>query len=767
MTQPDFVKGLPKVLQAMSSVVASMHDSNGNTAQTVCIRRISATIYSSKVLLDAAQASPTAPIVSAALLLPSTAPPSSREAAVSAYISTVINSKEKLPEARLHAWVPCVARFTAACVSTCLEALGPMIKRSAENALTNAQALFHVPMHDLSPVAESAVAMLLPLLRHSKPAVVQRASGALCQLAACVHDAKQLADMACAIVGVMNGASGSKPKSGKERAALAEVVGRLCPALWDRRGLHRIRDDFRVSALRVANTLAKCVAGEPVTEAQVAVLLAAEAWAAAGSWQRVYAAKESGDGEAAMQHANELVAVLSGVMGGKADAEVRTSACVVAGALAVDVGLTVALKPISALTTDVAVSGGTKAAMRGAGCAGLAAAAAADSADSATSDVLLQAAQKLLEPAAVAGTGRHAAYAAVAAWHLLRGSPDRSTVALLSRTLAAMALQNDSSARSAACVLLPKCIAAAPAAALALMHVLWDLLAAYPDIPGIEGPPVPAGEPPVRIGAKLVAHRAVAAVTIVAHAVPHQDARNIDLILRVLHHPVVAAADIHAAAQHSTSWASALLKSLGVTDAAVLSSVVLRAAGRLQLMEAEELDGVVPNGDDAHTGTPHAARSEHLAAQRSIAAVLAVDPDVVWPACFAALKGLLCADALAGLHANDIRTFRTPRGRLMVEEFQSQLSPDELFAQRSEPAKAARPTAPRTSTKPGSGGKKKSTLSKDEQQRLERLEAEVWSLPEKHHTSSTISMVVTAPSAATHSHRELVSCLQRRPPSPA
>eukprot|EP00892_Ulva_mutabilis_P008725 jgi/Ulvmu1/6224/UM028_0082.1 len=726
MTQPDFAKGLPKVLQAVSTSVASLHGANSAAAQNVCIRRLSATVYSSSALLQAAQGTPV-PIIAAALLHPRTVPPESRSAAVSAYVSTVISSKEKLPEAQLLAWAPCVAHFTAACVTTSLDAMGPMIKRSAETALTNAQAVFSAPMHDLSPAAEPAGALLLPLLRHSKPAVVQRSSDALRDLAARVHGATERADLACAIVAVMNGSSGSKPKSGKERAALADVIRGLCPAAADRRALHRMHGDFRLEALRVATTLAACVASEPVAEAQAAVLLAAEAWVAAAGWQRLYTPVDAGNVSAAVQHAEELVAVLPAFMGAKADADIRTNVCGVAAALALDAELARTVQPVAALASEAAASGATKAALRGAGCAGLAAAAAAaaagEDADSAAADSLIKCAQKLLEPAALAGIGRHAAYAAVATWHLLRSCSDPATVALLSRALAAMAIQNDSTARSATVALLPKCIASSPPVARAVLQELWRFLEAYPDIPGIECPPVAAGETSSRIGAKLVAHRAVAAATTVAQTVPKTDPESTDLILHVLHHPVVAEADIHAAAQHSASRSARLLRSLGLTDGPTLAAVATRAASRLRLRACDEAPEAT-NGAAVEPGTPYAARSEHLAAERSVAAALAVDPDAVWPACFAALKDLLCPDALMALHVNDVRTFRTPRGRLMVEEFQSQLSPDELFAQRGEPTISSRPAAASAPAKAGGGGKKKAALSKDEQQRQERLQAE-------------------------------------------
>lgn len=723
MVQPEFAKGLPKVMEAISTVVASVSLSVGLRAQVVCIRRVSATLYSSKVLLEAAQATAHAPIISAALLLPHTVPLAAREAAVKAYNATVISSKEKIPEHKLHAWDPCVKQFTATCVGSSLDTLSPMVKRSAETALTNAEALFSVPVADLSPVAEPSLALLLPLLRHSKPAVVQRAADALRHLAACVRGATEYADIACGITDVITGSSGPKPKSGKERAALADAVRCLCPAAWDRRGLYRMHGDFRMAALRVAKVLAACVGSEPVAEAKIAALLAAEAWATAASWRQVYVPSQQGDVEGARQHATELVASLAAVMGGKADADVRAVACTVAGALAVDVDLGGALQAVAGQVADVAVSATAKAAMRGPGCAGLAAAAAAG-ADSSAASALGATAQKLLDPSALSSVGRHAAYGAVAAWHLLRSNPDMATLPMYSRTLAALALQNDPTARSAANELLPGCIAAAPPIAGMVLSMLWDMLEAYPDIPGIEGPPVPAGEVPSRVGAKLVAHRVVATVTTVGQQISTSDAASIDLLLRVLHHPVVAAADIHAPPQLSTRKSAALLRRLGATDGAVLATVVRRAAGRLRLTEVDENDAAAANGAAADAGTRFTAHSEHLAAQRSAAAVLAVDPGAVWPACFEALKALLCADALAALHVNDIRTFRTPRGRLMVEQFQSQLSPDELFAQHRDPVKASRGSTASVAAKSGAG-KKKAPMSKEEQHRQERLEDEV------------------------------------------
>lgn len=727
MEAPEFSKGLPKVLEAISTVVASLPDvSTGLRAQVVCIRRLSATVYSSKGLSEAAQATAHAPIVSAALLLPSTVTEVARDAAVKAYIDTVVSSKERIPDARLHAWVPCVEHFTAPCVASSLDALSPMVKRSAETALANAEALFKAPTADLSPVVKPAAALLLPLLRHSKASVVQRASDALRQLATCVHGATERAGLACGIAAVMTGSSGPKPKSGTERAALAEVVRCLCPAAWDRQGLHRMHGDVRLAALNVAQVLVSGVGNEPVAEAQAAALLAAEAWAAAASWRGVLVPSQTGDVAGAKQHAAALIASLAPALAAKANADVRAAACSVAGALAMDEELGGDLEAIAGPLTDVATSAKTKAALRGAGCAGLAAAAAAAAAAGGSAPApLMEAAEKLLDPAAMAGVGRHAAYAAVAAWHMLRGSPERTSLPLLSRALAALALQNDPTARSTATALLQRCITAAPSIGGAMLSNLWDLLEAYPEIPGIEGPPVPAGETPARIGAKLIAHRVVATVTIIGQQISQADAVNIDLMLRVLHHPAVVYGDVHAPPHHSTRKTAALLQRLGCTDGAVLASVVKRAAGRLRLAEPDEIDGPAANGSVADTATLFTAQSEHLAAQRNAAAALAVDPGAVWPACYKALQELMCADALAALHMNDIRTFRTPRGRLMVEQFQSLLSPDELFAPHGESVKRTRASGASAAAGTAAGGKKKAALSKEEQQRQERLEVEV------------------------------------------
>jgi hypothetical protein len=113
-----------------------------------------------------------------------------------------------------------------------------------------------------------------------------------------------------------------------------------------------------------------------------------------------------------------------------------------------------------------------------------------------------------------------------------------------------------------------------------------------------------------------------------------------------------------------------------------------------------------------------------------MAAALALAPVAVWPACCDVLTQLMNPAELHSLHVNDLRIFRTPRGKLMIEEFRSQLAPDELIAQRSAPVKAsarrqdAAGAEGDAAAKKG-GAKKKAALSKEEQQRQDMLEAEV------------------------------------------
>ena len=155
-----------------------------------------------------------------------------------------------------------------------------MAKRSAETALSNACTLFSSPAVDMSAAVAAATELLAPLLRHSKPAVVQLATSALSDVSARVRGATELTDTALTAVGVLSGATGAKPKSAKERVALVDVVREMCPAAWDRKALHGMHGDVRGGVMRVAEALVNYIPDEPVGEAKVAVLCAVEAWCA-------------------------------------------------------------------------------------------------------------------------------------------------------------------------------------------------------------------------------------------------------------------------------------------------------------------------------------------------------------------------------------------------------------------------------------------------------------------------------------------------------
>ena len=105
--------------------------------------------------------------------------------------------------------------------------------------------------------------------------------------------------------------------------------------------------------------------------------------------------------------------------------------------------------------------------------------------------------ETLLEPSALAAAGPHAAYAALACYHMLCGAPAPASAKLAASALAAMALQNASLARSTAVTLLQRSTKESPQTAMAVIHALLGFVQALPDIPGTGGPPPAAGEAPI------------------------------------------------------------------------------------------------------------------------------------------------------------------------------------------------------------------------------------------------------------------------------
>lgn len=737
-THRELSKAITKVLQVIDASISQLgrkHDATLH-AHGVCLRRLSSTIYSHASIQAAAESVPSCPVVCAALLQRCKPPKSASDAAVKAYITAVVSSKEKLPDSTVHAWAPCTQRLTSANVCAALESLAPMAKRSAETALSNAQTLFSTPSGNMAGAAAAATDLLSPLLRHSKPTVVQLAIAALSELSARVKGAAELAEMTLAAVGVLSGAAGPKPKSAKERVTLAEMVQSMCPAACDRKALHGMHGDVRGAAMRVAAALVKYVPDEPVGEAKVAVLCAVEAWCAFAGWHAMlYGPRKENsdvDGEqstAALDNAHAVVKSLVSQLEAKDDQEARKAAFSALAAMAADSVLVPALKPAAKAAEMTAQGGASKASLRAAGCAGIAVVAAVATIDS-SSEVpssCEEALENLLAPSALAAADRHAAYAALACFHMLSRARSAARVEVTTKALAVMALQNSPLPRSTATGVLQRTTRDAPRVAMAAMHALSDFLGMFPNIPGTEGPALAAGESAVPPAAKVIGARASAAIALMAGNVPTQDAELYGIMMQLLHLPVVCHLHRHKPPADVTHSTVQLFKRFDLTDADTLVTVAKSAGAQLQLKDDSEGEVQTNGGTEAH-GTPYSAHDTHVAAQRSMAAALALAPEAVWPACCEVLKKLMDPTELHALHENDLRIFRTPRGKLMIEEFRSQLSPDELIAQRSAPVKASKRKENAAATDDASkkaASKKKPALSKEEQQRQEMLESEV------------------------------------------
>jgi hypothetical protein len=157
----------------------------------------------------------------------------------------------------------------------------------------------------------------------------------------------------------------------------------------------------------------------------------------------------------------------------------------------------------------------------------------------------------------------------------------------------------------------------------------------------------------------------------------------------------------------------------GLVDGAALATFARTAGASLHLQGADD----AAEADASPARLRFSQPTLQLASQRTVSAALALAPAAVWPVCFELLRALLDPTPLLALHENDVRIFRTPRGRLMIEEFRSSLSPDELIAQRSAPPPRRRNGG--AAAAPDAKAKKKPALSKEEQLRVDMLEAEV------------------------------------------
>lgn len=740
-SQSELSKAITKVLQVVETSISQLSSEKCVTshAHAVCIRRLSSTIYSHPSIQAAAESVPSCPAVCAALLQRTQPPQSSSDAAVKAYIATIVSCKEKLPDSTVNAWAACTRRFSSTNVCAALEALAPMVKRSAEIALSNTRTLFTSPAADMSAAVASATELLAPLLRHSKPAVVQLATSALSEVSTRVRGARELADTALATVGVLSGATGAKPKSAKERIALIDMVREMCPAAWDRKALHSMHGDVRGGTMRVAEALVKYIPDEPVGEAKVAVLCAVEAWCALAGWHTMLYGAEKENSEvggeqssATIERARAVVKALVPEIDSKDDQEARKAACSAIAALAADSVLLPVLQPAVKAAESTVQASASKASLRAAGCACLAVVAAIATLDNSSEvpEALEGALETLLDPSALASADHHATYAALACFHILSKTPSPARIKLTSKALAAMALQNASLPRSTAVTLLQRCTKESPQVSMVVMHAMLEFLEAFPDIPGTEGPPPAAGEAAFTAAAKILGPRVTAVIVQIAGNASKQDAEMCGAMMQLLHHPVVCLVHRHTAPPDVTAPTVELFKRFDLTDGPSLAAVAATAGARLQLRDVDD-SATHSNGSTAPSGTAFNAHTIHVAAQRTMAAALALAPDAVWPACCEVLKQLMDPTELHALHENDLRIFRTPRGKLMIEEFRSQLSPDELIAQRSAPVKASKRNgdsagADKAAASKKVGSKKKPTLSKEEQQRQEMLEAEVW-----------------------------------------
>lgn len=690
-------------------------------ALNACIHRLSGTFRhcfsAAKAAAAVAAATPATPaggIAAAALL--DTSDDATRGALLAAYVDNIVAAKERLPDATAHAWASAAARLTCQEVALAVDKFMLMAKRSAETALANSRGLFSPAALDLSPVAPEATAALVPLLRHSKEVVVTAAAAALNALAARLRSADALATAACAVVAVLDGsAGGAAPKSTKDRAVFARTVRAMCPDASDRHALRALTGDVRAAFLRVTARLVAVAKCEVTTDGKAAELSAAREWALAGAMHDLHAQTTPCSGETA---AARRVALTLAEVAGSADGEVRRAALTAGAALAVDAALGAELAPLRVAAEGAVRDGASKVALRTEGVAGLALAAAiAAKADNSSWELFAGggAAVQLLHPTALASVGAAGLYAAAAA--AAAAASDAASVdadAAVATALAALLLGNESLPRVVALCLARRELAARPRLAVPMLTSLAALVDAYPDIPTIQAPAVAPSEPPSHTGARSLSPRILAAASLLcshAAANPALAAQFITL----LHHPVTLGLRSGGApARH-------LLSKGGLTSGALLATCAETIGDHLNLSSTTAV---------SHSDTVHAA------AQAAIGSCLALCPESVWPVCLAHLQQLMSPQELHELVDNDIRIFQTPRGRLMVEEFGSQLSPDELFAvgsrqasaRASEVATGANGFSKKGGAESHKGGKK-AAISKESQQRQEQLAVEVRRTP--------------------------------------
>ena len=709
----------PKVLQAAGDAAAKLaHPRVPAALSQVAVRRLAAPLRSSSAAVGGAARAlacaspPTAGggAVAAALLDLGSA--DDYAAVAQAYVEGVVGCKERLPDATANAWTLVAARLAARDVEIAAIKLGAMARRSAETALANSRGLFALDgAADLSPAAPAAAAVLLPLLRHSKEPVVDAASAAVLALAARLRQAGALAGAAAAVVGLLDGSAEGQQqaKSAKERTALARLALAMCPAATELRRLRALEGDVRGPTARVAAQLAACAPHEATTAAKAAVLEAAEAWALAGSMHALHSgARESADGAACATSARAVAEAAAGAAVAK-EAEVRRAGLGAAAALALDVSQAAAMAPLAASAAAVARDGARKAALRGEAAAALAVAAAAAAAarsDDAPGWALFTGgadapAAQLLAPAALAGIGASGAYVAAAAAFAAGAAPAPCiNDELLSAAFAALLLGNAQLPRAAALPLLRRACESPPRPSLAgaTIAALQDALDRFPALPTTEM--ATGTNETAHAGARVLAPRLLHAAAVIA-PLAASDAAMASELLQLLHHPVATSA---CRTRHHNGPARHLLRRHGLATEGGLCAATRTLGACLR---------------DSATGSD-AARA---AAQRAIGTALALQPGAVWPEVHSLLRDLLAREEVESLEPNDVRIFKTPRGRLMVEEFGSQLSPDELFATGSRAAAAREAGAENGAKRPSKGGKK--GLSKEEQQRQDRLAAEV------------------------------------------
>jgi hypothetical protein len=722
-----------KVLQVAAAAAATLVLPPGHPeALKSCIHRLNRCFHRCPNAAKAAAAvatskPPTAAsgVAAAALLDTHIGTAELRAPLVAAYVDGIVGAKERLPDAITHAWTTAAARLTAQEAEPAIDKFILMAKRSAETALANLRGLFAASgAADFSPLGPHAAAAVVPLLRHSKEAVVDAAVATMAELSARLRCIDELFAAVCTVVVVLDGCTGGPAlKSTKDRAVFIKVVLLMCPDASDRHLLRRLIGDVRTVFLRMAERLVAVAKCEVTSDGKVGALSAARAWALAGAMHDLYGtALNAHSASAPAAVAAAAVASALAEMANSTDAEVRRAVLTVSAALAVDISLGASLAPLQAAAEASVRDGAGKVALRTEGIAGLAVSGAIAASGETCSWELFTGsssngnapppAVQLLQPAVLATVGAFGVYAAAAA---AAAAPVAAAVdtEVMMMALAALLLGNAALPRAAALQVTHQALTMHPRLATPLLSSLVTLVDTYPDIPTARGPAPSPGEPPPSTGARILSPRILASAALlcpIASEDPHLAAQ----LLTLLHHPVALGLRCSRSAGAAVRR---LLHRCGLTSPPLLATCAMTIGGRLSLSAA-------PPAAHSHTA--------HLAAQDTLASCVVLSPESVWPVCMQLLRQLMDSRELEELVENDIRIFQTPRGCLMVEEFGSQLSPDELFAigsrQISAMASEVVMSADGSGKKgrsEGTKGGKKGVISKEEQQRQDQLATEV------------------------------------------